>query len=136
MEPYSRSCPFSYWKVSVRVCSWFIFKDVFPGDNPKLFEVTLWCCRWYAFLDTFDVAIKNMLEILACGHQSKATQELYLRDFFQTVQVNLLISIKLFPFGSVSDLICNPCFMFYLCWWILMSLYSQTITNISLIELV
>ncbi|XP_074349440.1 uncharacterized protein LOC141689154 isoform X2 [Apium graveolens] len=42
--------------------------------------------KWYAFLDTFDVAIKNMLEILACGHQSKATQELFLTDFFNTVQ--------------------------------------------------
>ncbi|KAL1813358.1 hypothetical protein ACET3Z_023423 [Daucus carota] len=42
--------------------------------------------KWYAFLDTFDVAIKNMLEILACGHQSKATQELFLKDFFQIVQ--------------------------------------------------
>jgi hypothetical protein len=37
----------------------------------------------------FDVAIEHMLEILACGHQSKATQELFLRDFFQIVQVFL-----------------------------------------------
>lgn len=37
----------------------------------------------------FDVAITHMLEILACGHQSKATQELFLRDFFQIVQVFL-----------------------------------------------
>lgn len=54
-------------------------------------KVIWWCYRWYAFLDTFDVAIKNMLEILACGHQSKATQELFLKDFFQIVQVNFFI---------------------------------------------
>ncbi|KAI5679651.1 hypothetical protein M9H77_00878 [Catharanthus roseus] len=42
--------------------------------------------KWYAFLGMFDVAITHMLEILACGHQSKATQELFLRDFFQIVQ--------------------------------------------------
>lgn len=46
--------------------------------------------RWYAFLGMFDVAITHMLEILACGHQSKATQELFLRDFFQIVQVFLV----------------------------------------------
>jgi hypothetical protein len=34
----------------------------------------------------FDVAIKHMLEVIICSHQSKATQELFLTDFFQTVQ--------------------------------------------------
>ncbi|XP_027176053.1 trafficking protein particle complex subunit 8 [Coffea eugenioides] len=42
--------------------------------------------KWYAFLGMFDVAMEHMLEILACGHQSKSTQELFLRDFFQVVQ--------------------------------------------------
>lgn len=42
--------------------------------------------KWYAFLGMFDVAITHMLEILGCGHQSKATQELFLRDFFQIIQ--------------------------------------------------
>ncbi|KAI7991474.1 Trafficking protein particle complex subunit 8 [Camellia lanceoleosa] len=42
--------------------------------------------KWYAFLGMFDVAINHILEVLACGHQSKTTQELFLRDFFQIVQ--------------------------------------------------
>ncbi|PIN03140.1 Protein with predicted involvement in meiosis (GSG1) [Handroanthus impetiginosus] len=42
--------------------------------------------KWYAFLGMFDEAIKHVLEVLACGHQSKATQELFLRDFFQIIQ--------------------------------------------------
>ncbi|KAA8518448.1 hypothetical protein F0562_015922 [Nyssa sinensis] len=42
--------------------------------------------KWYAFLGMFDVAIKHMLEVLACIHQSKMTQELFLRDFLQVVQ--------------------------------------------------
>ncbi|THF96411.1 hypothetical protein TEA_015437 [Camellia sinensis var. sinensis] len=42
--------------------------------------------KWYAFLGMFDVAINHTLEVLACGHQSKTTQELFLRDFFQIVQ--------------------------------------------------
>ncbi|KAM7505064.1 hypothetical protein LguiB_003968 [Lonicera macranthoides] len=41
---------------------------------------------WYATLGMFDVAIKHMLEVLACSHQSKATQELFLRDFLSIVQ--------------------------------------------------
>ncbi|KAI3473381.1 hypothetical protein Pfo_030671 [Paulownia fortunei] len=42
--------------------------------------------KWYAFLGMFDEAIKHVLEVLACGHQSKATQELFLRDFFRIMQ--------------------------------------------------
>ncbi|KAJ8574174.1 hypothetical protein K7X08_025979 [Anisodus acutangulus] len=42
--------------------------------------------KWYGFLGIFDVAIKNMLEVLACGHQSKTTQELFLKDFLQIIQ--------------------------------------------------
>uniref|UniRef100_A0A5B6ZRC8 Putative trafficking protein particle complex subunit 8 n=1 Tax=Davidia involucrata TaxID=16924 RepID=A0A5B6ZRC8_DAVIN len=43
--------------------------------------------KWYAFLGMFDVAITHMLEVLACSHQSKTTQELFLRDFLQIVQI-------------------------------------------------
>ncbi|KAJ0027453.1 hypothetical protein Pint_36182 [Pistacia integerrima] len=42
--------------------------------------------QWYAFLGMYDVAVAHMLEVLACSHQSKTTQELYLRDFLQIVQ--------------------------------------------------
>ncbi|KAL6988129.1 hypothetical protein U1Q18_013876 [Sarracenia purpurea var. burkii] len=42
--------------------------------------------KWYAFLGLFDVAITHIMEVLACGHQSKTTQELFLREFFQIVQ--------------------------------------------------
>ncbi|KAL6521190.1 hypothetical protein OROGR_017759 [Orobanche gracilis] len=42
--------------------------------------------KWYAFLGMFDEAIKHILEVLNCVHQSKATQELFLQDFFQIVQ--------------------------------------------------
>ncbi|KAL9264874.1 Trafficking protein particle complex subunit 8-like protein [Drosera capensis] len=42
--------------------------------------------RWFASLGEFDVAMGHMLEILACGHQSQATQELFLRDFLAVVE--------------------------------------------------
>ncbi|KAL1338323.1 hypothetical protein HN51_032996 [Arachis hypogaea] len=42
--------------------------------------------QWYASLGMYDVAVKHMMEILACSHQSKATQELFLSDFLQTVK--------------------------------------------------
>ncbi|XP_076953793.1 uncharacterized protein LOC143627976 [Bidens hawaiensis] len=42
--------------------------------------------KWYAFLGRFDVAMKHMLEILACSHQSMAMQELFMKDFFQILQ--------------------------------------------------
>ncbi|RYR02888.1 hypothetical protein Ahy_B06g081723 isoform L [Arachis hypogaea] len=51
-------------------------------------------CRWYASLGMYDVAVKHMMKILACSHQSKATQELFLSDFLQTVKV----IVTLFPF--------------------------------------
>jgi len=34
-----------------------------------------------------DVAVRNMLKVLDCGYQSKATQEIFLRDFFDIVKV-------------------------------------------------
>ncbi|MED6134529.1 hypothetical protein PIB30_037742 [Stylosanthes scabra] len=45
--------------------------------------------QWYASLGMYDVAVKHMMEILACSHQSKATQELFLGDFLQTVEVSV-----------------------------------------------
>ncbi|KMT11297.1 hypothetical protein BVRB_5g109810 isoform A [Beta vulgaris subsp. vulgaris] len=42
--------------------------------------------KWFALLGMSDVAIEHMLEILACTHQSKAAQELFLGDFIQLVQ--------------------------------------------------
>ncbi|VFQ62580.1 unnamed protein product [Cuscuta campestris] len=62
----------------------------------SVFQGTSWCHirdhvhfyigKWFAFLGVYDVSIKNMLEVLLCGHQSKTTQELFLMDFFQIVQ--------------------------------------------------
>ncbi|CAL1372237.1 unnamed protein product [Linum trigynum] len=42
--------------------------------------------QWYALLGFHDVAVRHMLQVLACSHQSKATQELFLRDFLQIFQ--------------------------------------------------
>ncbi|KAF9605425.1 hypothetical protein IFM89_017164 [Coptis chinensis] len=42
--------------------------------------------KWYAVLGMHDLAIKHMLQVLVCGHQSIVTQELFLRDFLQIVQ--------------------------------------------------
>ncbi|XP_068342385.1 uncharacterized protein [Pyrus communis] len=42
--------------------------------------------QWYALLGLYDLAVNHVLEVLACSHQSKKTQELFLRDFLQIVQ--------------------------------------------------
>ncbi|PIA54301.1 hypothetical protein AQUCO_00900680v1 [Aquilegia coerulea] len=42
--------------------------------------------KWYAVLGIHETAIKHMMLVLACGHQSIATQELFFRDFLQIVQ--------------------------------------------------
>ncbi|KAF5747759.1 Tetratricopeptide repeat (TPR)-like superfamily protein isoform 1 [Tripterygium wilfordii] len=42
--------------------------------------------QWYALLEMYDVAVSHMLDILACGHQSKTTQELFLKEFIRIVQ--------------------------------------------------
>ncbi|XP_006650699.2 trafficking protein particle complex subunit 8 isoform X1 [Oryza brachyantha] len=42
--------------------------------------------RWYGVLGIFDVAIKHLLEIIACSHQSLTTQNMFLNDFFHFVQ--------------------------------------------------
>lgn len=62
----------------------------------SVFEGTMWghikdnvhfrIGQWYAILGMYDLAVKHMLEVLACSHQSKTTQELFLREFLQIVQ--------------------------------------------------
>ncbi|ESQ41618.1 hypothetical protein EUTSA_v10012466mg [Eutrema salsugineum] len=42
--------------------------------------------QWYAIVGMHDVAVRNMLKVLDCGYQSKATQEIFLRDFFNIVK--------------------------------------------------
>ncbi|XXG85723.1 hypothetical protein AAC387_Pa11g0756 [Persea americana] len=42
--------------------------------------------RWHSFLGVYDVAIKHMLEVLACAHQPLPTQQLFLSEFLHTVQ--------------------------------------------------
>ncbi|CAN4113940.1 unnamed protein product [Withania somnifera] len=62
--------------------------SVFKGTTWRLIRdhVHFHIGKWYGFLGIFDIAIKNMLEVLACGHQSKTTQELFLKDFLQIIQ--------------------------------------------------
>lgn len=50
----------------------------------------------------YDVAVAHMLEVLACSHQSKTTQELYLRDFLQIVQVTSSSTIFLYDLELFS----------------------------------
>lgn len=42
--------------------------------------------QWYSFLGLYDSAVSHLMEILSCGHQSKTTQEFFLKTFLQTVQ--------------------------------------------------
>ncbi|KAE9585345.1 putative tetratricopeptide-like helical domain, TRAPP II complex, Trs120, TRAPP III complex, Trs85 [Lupinus albus] len=42
--------------------------------------------QWYASLGMYDVAVKHMMEVLACSHQSKSTQELFVGDFLKIVE--------------------------------------------------
>ncbi|XP_018445909.2 uncharacterized protein LOC108817661 isoform X2 [Raphanus sativus] len=42
--------------------------------------------QWYAIVGMNDVAVRNMLRVLDCGNQSKSTQEIFLRDFFNIVK--------------------------------------------------
>lgn len=42
--------------------------------------------RWYAFVGLFEAAVKHMLEVLACNHQSIATQDLFLKNFLEIVE--------------------------------------------------
>ncbi|XP_062112409.1 uncharacterized protein LOC133823584 isoform X2 [Humulus lupulus] len=42
--------------------------------------------QWYANLGNYDLAASHVLEVLACSHQSKATQDIFLKHFLQIVQ--------------------------------------------------
>ncbi|CAL0326705.1 unnamed protein product [Lupinus luteus] len=42
--------------------------------------------QWYASIGMYDVAVKHMMEVLACSHQSKSTQELFVGDFLKAVE--------------------------------------------------
>ena len=53
----------------------------------KLPLTLVWIIRWYGVLGIFDVAIKHLLEVIACSHQSLTTQNMFLNDFFHLVQV-------------------------------------------------
>lgn len=66
--------------------------------NVQKFIMKLIWFRWYAILGMDDLAVKHMLEVLACSHQPKTTQELFLRDFLQIVQVIYILLIILFNF--------------------------------------
>ncbi|CAH8364666.1 unnamed protein product [Eruca vesicaria subsp. sativa] len=63
--------------------------------------------RWYALVGMHDVAVRNMLKVLDCGNQSKPTQEIFLRDFFDIVQKtgmkHEVVGLQL-PFINMSSL--------------------------------
>ncbi|KAH0931612.1 hypothetical protein HID58_008729 [Brassica napus] len=63
--------------------------------------------RWYALVGMHDVAVRNMLKVLDCGNQSKATQEIFLRDFFEIVKKtgmkHEVVGLQL-PFINMSSL--------------------------------
>lgn len=61
--------------------------------SAKAFQMKLICFRWYASLEMYDLAVTHMLEVLACSHQSKTTQDIFLRDFLQIVQVMWVLVI-------------------------------------------
>ncbi|XP_065855905.1 uncharacterized protein [Euphorbia lathyris] len=42
--------------------------------------------QWYASLGMYDTAVTHMLEVLTCSHQSKTTQEVFLREFLQIIE--------------------------------------------------
>ncbi|XP_056158756.1 uncharacterized protein LOC115671467 isoform X2 [Syzygium oleosum] len=42
--------------------------------------------QWYSFLGLYDSAVSHLLKVLSCGHQSKTTQEFFLKIFLQTVE--------------------------------------------------
>ncbi|KAL3628138.1 hypothetical protein CASFOL_027184 [Castilleja foliolosa] len=62
--------------------------SVFKGTswNHIRDHVHFYIGSWYSFLGVFDEAVKHILEVLTCGHQSKHTQELFLREFFRIFQ--------------------------------------------------
>ncbi|CAH8387707.1 unnamed protein product [Eruca vesicaria subsp. sativa] len=66
------------------------------GSAISVYESTTWSHikdhvyfhigQWYAIVGMNDVAVRNMLRVLDCGKQSKSTQEIFLRDFFDIVK--------------------------------------------------
>ena len=74
--------------------------------NVQKFIIKLIWFRWYAILGMYDLAVKHMLKVLACSHQSKTTQELFLREFLQIVQVIFILVIILYVFFFCSFLFC------------------------------
>lgn len=42
--------------------------------------------QWYAYLGRYDLAVSHVLEVLACSHQSKTSQDIFLRHFLHIVQ--------------------------------------------------
>jgi hypothetical protein len=61
----------------------------------------------------FDVAIKHLLEVIACSHQSVSTQRLFLNDFFHFVQVvDLIDYIFLFVEPNFHCTFSNFCVLF------------------------
>lgn len=69
---------------------------IFMSCGMCSFFIKLVWSRWYAILGMYDLAVKHMLEVLACSHQSKMTQEFFLRDFLQIVQVSRILVIILY----------------------------------------
>jgi hypothetical protein len=60
---------------SIQICCFFTLLDSWLTN------------RWYGVLGILDVAIKHLLEVIACSHQSLVTQNMFLNDFFHYVQV-------------------------------------------------
>ncbi|KAG6580753.1 Trafficking protein particle complex subunit 8, partial [Cucurbita argyrosperma subsp. sororia] len=59
--------------------------------------------QWYASLGLYDVAVTQMLEILDCNHQSKATQELFLKDFLKIIQkAGKTVKVLKLPLPKIS----------------------------------
>ena len=65
--------------------------------------ITLLWLRWYALLGQYDLAVSHVLEVLACSHQAKTTQDIFLRVSLQIVQVTLVLDYIL-PFSFFLSL--------------------------------
>lgn len=68
--------------------------------------------RWHSFLGVYDVAIKHMLEVLACAHQPLPTQQLFLSEFLHTVQVDTTFVFVYFS-GSMFEIHFNHFCIFW-----------------------
>ncbi|KAB1669451.1 hypothetical protein ES319_1Z043500v1 [Gossypium barbadense] len=73
------------------ICTYRNAVSVYRGTTWNLIKdrVHFHIGQWYASLGMYDVAVTHMLEILASSHQSKTSQELFLRDFLHIVQAHL-----------------------------------------------